>query len=139
VLFGIALASGTILSTAWAVHRIRQARLQVGWPTVSGRILTSSVDNWAGSTQPNVEYCYEFRGKTFWNNTVWKPEVTLHSRESARKLIVRFPVGLPVTVYVNPDDPGNAVLIPGGDYRFVPTTVIFAATSFLVAVLSILQ
>jgi hypothetical protein len=98
-----------------------------------GRITVSDISYWSGSTQPKVEYTYSFNGRTYWSDRIWAPSVTLYLAETARRVVTRFPAGVNVPVFVNPQNPAFAVLVPGGDKKFLPTIVAFGTAAFLVA------
>jgi hypothetical protein len=139
VLFGLALAAATFIAITWSLVVFKRAQLQVRWEIAQGRILFSDVDYWGGSTQPRVEYTYTYNGETFWNNKIWTPEVALYFPDGARRVVMRFPVDASVGVFVNPADAKKAVLIPGGDRKFLPSTVVLATFSFFIAASAILK
>lgn len=125
---------GAVVAPGWALAARTIAKRQERWPCVIGRVLESKVDHWGGSTQPLVEYTYEFRGREYWGNRIVAPEVSLWLPRSAARVIAKYPVGSSTQVFVDPQMPSRAVLQPGGDHRLIPTTMAFAAFFLLVGV-----
>ena len=138
LLFGVTLTAGTIVVLICALVTHVRARNQSHWIKVAGEILTSTVDYWGGSTQPKVEYKYSYEGRSFWGNTIVAPQVTLFFPDGARRVVQQFPVGAIVTVFVCPTNPERSVLVPGGDKKFIPTTMVFCGVALGVAWMAML-
>lgn len=133
-LLAAAFIVGALVAPGWAIAARTIAKRQERWPCVIGRVLESKVDYWGGSTQPLIEYTYEFRGREYWANRIVSPEVSLWLPRAAARVIAKYPVGSSTQVFVDPQKPSRAVLQPGGDHRLVPITMAFAAFFLLVGV-----
>jgi len=85
------------------------------WPVTPGRVIKSRVEVSGGeitSVHPRVIYEYEVRGRQYQNDQIragdkyWE----VGSSQEAYKTIDRYPEGLEVAVYYNPDNPAEAAL-----------------------------
>jgi hypothetical protein len=61
----------------------------------------------------HLVYRYEVDGQTYDGNRIQAGTFGMASGDSLKRFGERFPEGQQVPVYVDPDDPGNAVLVPG--------------------------
>lgn len=59
---------------------------------------------------PDVEYQYVVDGKTYQNNRFWQERVQISQVEKIEKLIAQYPIGINITVYYNPTNPGDSYL-----------------------------
>ncbi len=59
---------------------------------------------------PDVEYQYVVDGKTYQNSRFWQERVQISQVEKIEKLIAQYPVGVNITVYYNPTNPGDSYL-----------------------------
>lgn len=59
---------------------------------------------------PVIRYRYEAAGESQVGEAIRRVPVRSADEEQARKWVKRFPVGLPIRAYVDPHDPGRAVL-----------------------------
>jgi hypothetical protein len=58
-----------------------------------------------------ISYRYDFEGQTYLSNGVKRLPVVTKTREGLREWLERFPEGVETICYVNPDDPGRALLV----------------------------
>jgi hypothetical protein len=112
----------------------RGVQKQEMWLRTEGRILESSI-SLGQYWYPRVSYTYTHDGREFRGEHVRSLELSMNWRSPAVNDIDRYPPGKLVTVYVNPDDPGSAVLEPGGHWWFLPFIFSFAAFLVLVGLL----
>lgn len=104
-----ALTAGATLVglSLWLRTRSRQCR---HWPTVSGQILESHVDDsQLETTKPVVRYRYQVAGKAYVGFRVAYSGYG-SSRRAMDDLIRPYPVGSHVAVHYNPRNPAVAVL-----------------------------
>jgi hypothetical protein len=93
------------------------------WPTVTGRINDSRVDEFLGrldhdSTRttlyrPLINYTYEFNGVTYTGTQVsLGAKVTSNTAGFAKRIVAKYPAGKTFTIHVNPENPAEALLSP---------------------------
>jgi len=105
------------LALSWAAfldHRKAQAAL--GWPATQGKVLASSVREVGGDLttyKPDILYEYHAHGLHH-SAKVWRFGVFSNSSKSkAEAIIAEYPYGRDITVFFNPQNPADAVLVPG--------------------------
>ncbi|MAT13862.1 MAG: hypothetical protein CMJ46_01170 [Planctomyces sp.] len=116
VLFSVSLG---LLALVVSVNQYTEARSSNDWPAVPGEILSSEVylDDSARDHDPLhlpvIKYQYEVDGGTYQSKQI--QIVNIHSADprDANQLVEKFPVGAAVQVFHDPEDPANAVLLPG--------------------------
>ena len=102
-------------AVAWSL-----VRKQFGWDSVSGTVCASKVHfNWE-RYEARIEYTYSYRGRAFRGQKVRSLSISVNWRAPAQKDVEKYPLGSTVTVFVNPENPWDAVLERGGDPRFLP-------------------
>ena len=127
---GAAIAFGLAFAVVGAVDWDRAAD-SVGWPTVTGTVVTSRVEHSTNhrrgrtthSHSAHVSYRYEVDGRALESGRIG---FRMHgSTESeARATVGRYPEGSSVTVRYSPDDPSVACLEPGtGDLQWLPLAI----------------
>jgi hypothetical protein len=94
-----------------------------GWPAVPGTVVRSSVQEERSTTRsgpptvthrPVVVYRYEVNGTPHEGQRIAFGEYATGDPADAAQVIARYPAGGQVSVHYRPDDPGQAVLEPGG-------------------------
>lgn len=97
----------------------RKADASLAWPSTMGIIETSTItsntstdsDGISSTTYaPIVVYSYSVMGSDFHSKRVGFGLDMSGSQSGAASVMSRFPVGKTVTVFYNPDNPGEAVL-----------------------------
>ena len=117
-----------VLAVVAFVRGRRQASASMRWPTVAGTITTSGVIEEAIEDKENddksfirkiyryqldLRYAYQVGKRDFVGTAVnWGGTAIYDLRELAEKAASQYSVGQPVTVYYDPEQPGNAVLEP---------------------------
>ena len=61
---------------------------------------------------PIIRYRYRVQGQEYVNNT-WQKIGNSPTRQEAQDIVDRYPQGKRTTVYYDPEDPQNSVLVPG--------------------------
>jgi hypothetical protein len=88
------------------------------WPTVMGTIFESRVQSRTSSSatgtefDPIIRYQYRVQRQQYVNNT-WQKIGNSPTRREAQDIVERYPQGKRTTVYYEPADPQNSVLVPG--------------------------
>ena len=115
-----------LFSLVWLALALFVMRRSLGsrsWPRTVGtlvstevkRTLTNDIPVNSVSYEPCVKYTYSVRGQQNEHDKL-TAAVTPGIREpaGAAAIVARYPVGHQVTVFYNPADPGDAVLVAGG-------------------------
>ncbi len=109
------LGGGYILWHGIQNHRAGTAAKS--WPAVTGEVVTSTViqdpDSDDVSFLATVSYNYTVDSVVYSNDTIYAGYGGSYSKQTAQDLADLYPVGEPVSVLYNPEDPGTAVLQPG--------------------------
>lgn len=92
------------------------------WTQVNGTIIASEVDSYRES-DGNTTYCLRIEYAYDYENETYTGDMISHSIHSSyydaarcgsnRPNVDDYPAGETVTVYVNPNDPNQAILLPG--------------------------
>jgi hypothetical protein len=96
----------------WIRRRESVAR---SWPRSSGVIVTSKtvrqrVSRGGEAAAPVIEYQFDYQGHSF-KSSHWRfGNYSVGNVASAQTITSRYPVGLPVNVFVNPRQPMRSVL-----------------------------
>jgi len=95
--------------------RIWVARQSLNWPSVSGTIVTSTIQvlHYRGTYTPSVRYKYIIDGKTYFNDAITLAHTDPTNLEKAQAKVTQYNSGRTVTVYYNPKSPSDACLEPG--------------------------
>lgn len=119
----VALGAMGAAAAAFGLVIHRQAFRAMNWPRVTGRIVTSELDVFQGSLsddkmlrtlyRPLISYAYTYEGVNYAGDQAsLGASVTSSSDAYAKRLIAKYPVDAIVTVYVNPENPSQAILKP---------------------------
>ncbi len=119
-IFILALAALGVFLIVYSVRSRKKAEASQSWPSTIGRITVAEVKQSASTDDdgrtsyayyPSVAYEYQVAGQTYTGKRIAFGGV--HASGSSSKAaaeLARFPVGGQVTVYYNPEKPGEAVL-----------------------------
>jgi hypothetical protein len=109
------------LQPAWCVSSWREALQSKWWPSTTGTVTSSQVlpVKVRGGTiyRATISYTYEVQGVSYEGRRVQVLEDG-ETSDLAQRTIDVFSVGRVVSVYFNPDDASEALLIPGSDFDF---------------------
>lgn len=109
-----------------------------GWREVSGTILKSEVKFDWEDYRPIIEYEYRVDGKSYrGDKIVIGPRIQFNWKGPASRLVERYPVGLKVTVYVDPHNPRRAVLQTGTDRNLMLFLVGVGAIALIITAVAI--
>jgi len=122
-LIGVLLFAGVFLYLGWQVVRqetgaLRGGRASQNWPSVDGKIISSSIrtssSSGAGRSRyyPVVEYEYSVDGKSLRGDRI-SFDTQPVSHQSATVITKRYSVGRVVPVFYDPEDASKCVLEPG--------------------------
>jgi hypothetical protein len=117
--FGITLPAATV----YVINRQERER---AWCKVAGRVVTARVDYDGEYYIPRIEYTYSYQGREHHGQTVRSFRLLSNLRGPAELICARYPVGTCVEVFVDPENPRQALLEPGGGGALVPVTLVGA-------------
>lgn len=128
--FALIAGVTALCSLFWVRSRFKK---EYSWAQERGVIIESEV-KWGWDTyRTQVRYEYTFKSRTFVGTTIRSGEITYNWPGSAKDLNARYPKDSRVTVYVNPHNPWDSVLEPGGDRAFTPFMLVVSIFMILVA------
>ena len=109
--------------TAYGTVRMRLKTAQAHkWPTVTGTIVSSELESKTEdhSRKPirtygaAIRYAYEVDGKAYESDQIQLGGTSETSQPGEfERMVARYPEGMRVTVYYDPDDPATATIEPG--------------------------
>ncbi len=97
----------------WGLKILRSAQKTRLWPSVSGTITISQLNNEDDELLPKICFNYQVNDAEY-NNTLQFPADTTPSKELSQTYVDRYPAGAQVEVYYNHQQPDQATLEPGG-------------------------
>lgn len=119
------LVGGVILFIG--VKSLFAANASRSWPTVEGKVISSSVDSQRsdkGGTTYHAEVLYEYKvgGQTQSAHDVAFGAYGSSNPSHARNIVNKYPAGSDITVHYSPSNPSDAVLETGitGQAFFLP-------------------
>jgi len=115
---GFFFLAGAIL-LFFAIRNRQKSSASMSWPSTPGTITASSVRQNSSTDEdghvnftysPLVEYDFMVNNQSYKGKRINYGVSATSSKEAAQKEVDRFTLGMPVTVYYNPEKPGEAVL-----------------------------
>jgi hypothetical protein len=106
--------------------RLVRSNPELTWLPVPGRIVESRVDQgYRGGKTARIRYTYQHQGVTFESRRIAPFEFWSNVSSAADNFVEKYPSGQTLTVYINPNDPKEAVLEPKNQ-RLAAVVSIFA-------------
>jgi len=106
--------------TFWGWRVMKQAKERKSWPTVSGKIVVSSMEKGLVDLFPRIEYRYEVEGRPL--QTIFEfPGGTQPTPEFCQAYLKKYPLDAEVMVYYQPGKPEVSTLEPSeeGDWMIL--------------------
>ncbi len=146
VLFVLAatfLGVGGGIGLLWGKPLVDRARASEHWPQTVGRIMNSelreSMSDGTRMYSADIVYRYQVEDREYVSGRVWfGGSYSTSDRSEMMALVGSFPPGMDVTVFYSPDDPGEAVLMPGAwfsTYILYATGLVFLGIGLLLLVI----
>jgi len=114
--FGVFLAAGLLFLYFGMAGPMLRCRAATGWDAVPCTVLSVRYVAYAGDPDdpteysPDIVYSYRRDGREYRSNTWDFAETSWSDPETVEAILAEFPAGETRTCFVNPDDPGDAVL-----------------------------
>jgi len=115
---GIVLLLISAVGGFWGIREIAwQQKAVTRFVPVIARVISSRVDVSGAGTRttytPRVTYAYQVGGHRYSGTRIAPFDVLNHfsGRDSAQEVVREFAAGTQVTAYMNPNDPGDAILV----------------------------
>lgn len=131
------LLSGIGLAV-YVAAKSRRAQQELLWPKVPGTISRSVVELHGEYFRAIIEYAYVYGDRKYMGDTVRSGDLLYNWAGPAERLCARFPEGTSVDVYIDPANPSQSVLIPGGN-RFGRRVMMLISVALIVAGLATLS
>lgn len=129
-----------VIVTIIGVFTLKNSLEAKKWPTTKGKITSSSVSEerkYDSSSKrhkteyrANIRYSYNVNGRSYYNDRIFFGAVNL-SRSTAEKYTRKYPKGINVIVYYNPEKPEKSVLETSIGFRNLLTLIIGIAIMIL--------
>ena len=126
-LIGWLLIASAAVFPALGIYLNNRASRQSVWPKHRCRIIRSVVVNLHETYKADVQFEYAVSGATLTGTTIKSGLLQYNWRSPAERLCAKYPVGSECTVHVNPANPNDAVLEPGGDKFSIVAIVLISA------------
>jgi hypothetical protein len=135
---GVVLAVSGIVGVYICVRASDRAMSQVAWLKVSGSVIGAEVLYDGEMYYPSITYKYTYGDAKFTGNKFKTVLLQYNWRGPSERVVQRFPKDASIEVYVNPDNPEEAVLEPGGTagYSFI---IVIACISILAGVITFIN
>ena len=111
----------------------KRAKAQFAWIQLPATVLSATV-GMGRVFIPSVEYEYMHEGRRFRGVQLRTLMVGWGWSGPARRTVEKYKVGAAINVFVDPRDPANAVIEPGGDRNFLPFCFSMAVLALYVGV-----
>ena len=115
----LAFSAAGIGLIIFGLFTMRETSRSRGWATVGGRVVTSTVNEFTGKSgttwRPMIVYSYSVGSLRFMSSRIAFHSLASGDRGDAARLAARYPAGSTVRVFYDPQDPEQAVLVPGSN------------------------
>lgn len=138
------LVAGVGLGLFLARQQVEIHRAE-SWTEAQGTVLSSTVEYHSGGStnseerwSPEVTYEYEVEGRKYTSRRVQIGGLSYARQGPADRMVAGLPVMGPVTLFYDPDDPGEAVLVHGTDSDDVKIGFLIAGGLILLGIMGYL-
>ena len=101
------------------------------WHSIASQVLESGVAGRGEEAEPYAVYEYQVGGRTYRNDRIFLFDA---AGSNPRQIAAQYPVGMPVQVYYNPNNPAEAALV-----RNVPSAALYLGLTILMLFLAALM
>ena len=116
-LLTILIALLGIMTMLGAAFKHFEGKASLSWPSVEGTVhetrLGAKEQRGDVDYHPRIQYSYEVDGRGYKSDRIDFDYPFFETEQEAQAFLEMYPVGAPLTVYYDPDDPGAALLDPG--------------------------
>ena len=115
---GVFTTIGIVTGLVFGRPILNKAKASEQWPQTQGEVLESelheSQDDNSTTYAAHVIYRYSLDGGEFESDRIWfGGDYSTSNRSAMFEIVKKYSVGQTITVYYSPDDPAEAVLMPG--------------------------
>jgi len=114
LLWAVMAITGGLVGLWSAAYASTKGRSSTSWQPVPGKILRSRLVRDHGHLEPRIAYRYWFNETEYEGERVRLISFASNVRSLVQPVLDRYGATQEVTVFVNPSDPSEAVLEPGG-------------------------
>jgi hypothetical protein len=138
LIIGVVLAVSGIVGVYTCVRASDRAMSQTAWLKAPGSVIGAEVRYDGEMYYPSITYEYTYSSAKFTGTKFKSALLQYNWRGPSERVVQRFPKGASIEVYVNPDNPREAVLEPGGTagYSFI---IVIACISILAGAFTIIK
>jgi Protein of unknown function (DUF3592) len=115
LIFGLIFSAAGVFLLIRTYRVSKHLRCEATWILSPGSVVRSEIRSTLETYSPKITYEYTYGGVKRIGDKLRSELLQYNWKSPSQRLISRYPVGKMVTVYVNPDDPNETVLEPGGD------------------------
>jgi hypothetical protein len=108
-----------------------QNRASRNWHSIASQVLESGVAGRGEESEPYAVYEYQAGGRTYRNDRIFLFNAPAGN---PKQIAAQYPVGLPVQVYYNPNNPAEAALV-----RNTPSAALYLGLTMLMLFLAALM
>jgi hypothetical protein len=142
LLGGVFTTIGIVAGLVFGKPILDNAKASEQWPQTQGEVLESELHESRGDDgttyAAHVIYRYSLNGGEFESDRIWfGGDYSTSNRSEMFEIVKMYSVGQAVVVYYSPDDPTEAVLMPGAytsSYLLFAIGVVFMAIGSLLLV-----
>ena len=128
MLVGYLLCTAGLMLGSWLSFGIFKSLETNDWPGTEGMVYhseiqtgtTNPVDQNATYNQVLVHYRYRVANTAYENTNIYRNDAPMLSEAQAKQLAAAFPIGSVQSIYYNPNNPAESVLIQG-----ISTTLLY--------------
>lgn len=110
------------------------------WVKQAATVTTSSFDRKGNTYSPKLIYKYSVKNHEYMNDTYTYLGTSTISKSQSIKIAQQHPVGTEISIFVNPDNPEQSVVIPGVHWvqylSLVLLVVFFVSVAYIVPILN---
>jgi hypothetical protein len=120
-----------------AMQNVKMAKASTTWPTAPGTVTASGIKKVMFRRQPQIAYTYSVNGTPFTAQRV--SFASGYKSNEVDPILARYPVGGPVTVAHNPQNPAEAALETGSNKQVTAQVRVLWICFILIVVVNVLS
>ncbi|GAB6094242.1 hypothetical protein JCM14469_04940 [Desulfatiferula olefinivorans] len=117
VILVLALVGFGIVFGGFGLFRYQTAKKSLAWPSTTGTITSARAESRKADKgfqyMPSVRYTYSVNQTRYTGSRITASDTYEKTKSRAEKILRDYPVGGAVTVYYDPEKPGESLLVTG--------------------------